>query len=83
MLNPLETLTFWVIVNHFKILATEVLTYSLNSFVYSFPFTSKKICAASEKKCPAGLDNTTIEGVMAIQTLQGVAEKLSEAGDKK
>ena len=39
-----------------------------------------KVCAASQKKSLAGLDNIATDGTSSIHTLHQVVEKLAEAG---
>lgn len=39
-----------------------------------------KVCAATQKKSLAGLDNIATDGTSSIHTLHQVVEKLAEAG---
>jgi len=43
-------------------------------------FTVLKLCAASQKKSLAGLDNITTEGISSMQTLHNVVSQLGKAG---
>ncbi|CAH3177369.1 unnamed protein product [Porites lobata] len=43
-------------------------------------FSILKICAASQKKSPAGLDNVTSEGASAFDTLEKVVETMTSLG---